>query len=532
MTSVTSAIDDINRIPVKGSKRELPEFYKPVLEQYKIYLESLELTPLAKNERIFRCRLALIKVHGLFGNRLLDLTEEEVTEVKNSITEYSDSHVRKTVKVLCDMMRYFGFTDWYSRIYRTITPETPWAKGRKGEFLFEHELRQYRNAMEVKGLREETIRKDCGRIRTMCSVLNKELGITGLEEIDERCFAVLRELMVSLTDGVRQDNIEILKRFLRESIGRDFYAEERERELLASLPAGSETESFLSELEDFLRVQHCRGLCNESIDNIRHCATIAYTVLTQRFGRLHPGDITKEMMWEVRDSFSVKDNTVKTYLSALGRMIDYFHGRNPFHEANMLWSNEEFDRTFIDRGQWKILLNNADRIQRMILVLAASLGLRRSEIARLKLSDYDGYRITVNGKGTGRHGKLVKLTVDDLLKQEIESYLDYRQEIMEGCNDLTDGSFIVKITGTRILPATRNRVSRMMEQLSEKTGITFACHTLRRFFANCLIDDGVPLEVVKSMMRHSDVKTTMIYLEDNKKRKMEAYRRHNGLILG
>ena len=87
MTSVTSAIDDINRIPVKGSKRELPEFYKPVLEQYKIYLESLELTPLAKNERIFRCRLALIKVHGLFGNRLLDLTEEEVTEVKNSITE-------------------------------------------------------------------------------------------------------------------------------------------------------------------------------------------------------------------------------------------------------------------------------------------------------------------------------------------------------------------------------------------------------------------------------------------------------------
>ncbi len=531
MTSITSTIENINRIPVKGSKRELPEFYKPVLEQYKTHLESLDLSQIARSERVFRCTLALIKIQGIFGNCNLDLSKEQVSMVKDSITEYSESHVRKTIKVLCELMKYLGHTNWYSEIYNTAPKVAPWLKGHEGEFLFEDELERYRHIQEEKGLKAATINKECSRIRMICSALNKEAGITALEDIDRNCFDLLENLTSPLSEKVRADYVELLKKFLRETIGKDFYALDRERILIDSLPPGIETETFLSEVENFLRIQRRRGLCKDSIDNNRHCLFIAYRALTQRFGKLFPEKVTKEMIWDVRDDFPVKDRTIRTYLSAFGRMVETLHGNNPYLEADMLWSNEEYERTFIDRNQWKVLLKNADRIQRMIMILAASLGLRRSEIVRLKLSDYDGCRITINGKGTGRHGKLVKLTVDDILKQEIERYLEYRQGLLNDHIDLTEGTFIVKIHGNRILPATRNRVSRMMDELSKKTGIVFACHTLRRFFANCLLDDGVPLEIVQSMMRHSNLSTTMIYLQDNKKLKTEAYRRLNGSIL-
>lgn len=47
------------------------------------------------------------------------------------------------------------------------------------------------------------------------------------------------------------------------------------------------------------------------------------------------------------------------------------------------------------------------------------------------------------------------------------------------------------------------------------------CHTLRRFYCTNLLDSGFELDVVRRMMRHSCVETTLIYVNTDP-RKLKA----------
>lgn len=67
-------------------------------------------------------------------------------------------------------------------------------------------------------------------------------------------------------------------------------------------------------------------------------------------------------------------------------------------------------------GKFSIM---ADPTEKMILYLGAGLGLRREEIATIKLSDFKGNKIMVNGKGHGR-GKLVEKEAPQSVLRAIE----------------------------------------------------------------------------------------------------------------
>ena len=69
-------------------------------------------------------------------------------------------------------------------------------------------------------------------------------------------------------------------------------------------------------------------------------------------------------------------------------------------------------------------------------------------------------------------------------------------------------------------------VAYRVRRLSERTGVDFSMHTLRRLYAMTLADAGVPLETIARMMRHESPVTTMrCYLKADPRRMDEAQAR-------
>ncbi len=65
-------------------------------------------------------------------------------------------------------------------------------------------------------------------------------------------------------------------------------------------------------------------------------------------------------------------------------------------------------------------------------------------------------------------------------------------------------------------PLTRGALASRLATLSKKTGIPFSAHTFRRFYATTLYGAGIGTDVIKCMMRHECIDTTLrCYIEAN-----------------
>ena len=163
----------------------------------------------------------------------------------------------------------------------------------------------------------------------------------------------------------------------------------------------------------------------------------------KEFGPIHPRDINYHHIRRLRNTITnLKQRTIRTYLNRLGKMLEFFYGVNPYHQADVLWFPEATERDWIFKAQWKELWNRADETERLILALGGGMGLRRSEIADIKNSDISGNVLSVRGKGSGPNGKAVTMQIPPTVMRCIDDYFVVRSSII-GEDDISDGNMLV-----------------------------------------------------------------------------------------
>ncbi len=189
-------------------------------------------------------------------------------------------------------------------------------------------------------------------------------------------------------------------------------------------------------------------------------------------------------------------------------MLDFFYGINPYLRANLIWSHEQVERDWIFKSQWETLWNDADVTERLILALGGGMGLRRSEIAGLKLSDVSDGVMTIHGKGSGTDGKIVTMRIPPTVMRSIENYKMVRESIVDCMNDISDDNLLVMSKKRRGAPSSTRFVEVVLQQLSNRTGVHVTCHMLRRFYCTRMVDAGVDMETIRRMMRHEHITTT------------------------
>jgi site-specific recombinase XerD len=157
----------------------------------------------------------------------------------------------------------------------------------------------------------------------------------------------------------------------------------------------------------------------------------------------------------------------------------------------------------LSKDEVKALLEAPKNIKhRAMLATMYGAGLRVSEVANLKVSDLDRERrvIWVRG-GKGQKDRQVMLA--EPLRDLLAAYWRWKRPkewLFPGI--LPDR------------PISTNSVFRACEKAARKAGITKSIHphSLRHAFATHLLDDGVNLLVIQTLLGHAHLKTTARYL--------------------
>jgi site-specific recombinase XerD len=146
--------------------------------------------------------------------------------------------------------------------------------------------------------------------------------------------------------------------------------------------------------------------------------------------------------------------------------------------------------------------------ERMLLQLAYACGLRGGEPLHLQVADIDSSRLVIHVRqGKGGKGRLVPLS--RRLLEELRAYWRrYRPATW-----LFPGAFPGQ-------PLNEGSLHRLCQRVVQRSGLTKAVtmHTLRHSFATHLLEAGADVVTVRTILGHSNLKTTTRYLHISTRR--------------
>jgi site-specific recombinase XerD len=145
-------------------------------------------------------------------------------------------------------------------------------------------------------------------------------------------------------------------------------------------------------------------------------------------------------------------------------------------------------------------------------------GLRRQELADLKLSDLDlEARWLKVQRGKGGKGRSIPLAPEAV--GAIADWLEFRPE--------ADHEYLLTGLGGRRLE--KNGLVRVFHEVAKRAGVDrrgVSLHTLRHTFASLLLQEGCDLVSIQELLGHADLSTTAIYLHLDAAHLQGAVERH------
>lgn len=136
-----------------------------------------------------------------------------------------------------------------------------------------------------------------------------------------------------------------------------------------------------------------------------------------------------------------------------------------------------------------------------IVLVLYHCGLRVSELCGLNIEDINFARRQLRVLGKGRRERMVPVS---------HECIDAIQLYLKTDHNFDTNAVFIKSDGQRL---TRRAVSDMLLSLSRRAGVKHTTsHTLRRSCATSLMNRGVDLELVQSLLGHQNLGTTQTYL--------------------
>lgn len=146
------------------------------------------------------------------------------------------------------------------------------------------------------------------------------------------------------------------------------------------------------------------------------------------------------------------------------------------------------------------LIDSTDTIKsRLIISLLYSTGIRVSELVNLKVQDLDLKEKTGwVRKGKGSKDRL--FVISGNLTEELKEYLETRGK---------ENKFLF----SKEKPLTTRNIQKIVQGTKNRAEISkrITPHTLRHSFATHLLEQGVDIRIIQTMLGHSSLSTTQVY---------------------
>ena len=152
------------------------------------------------------------------------------------------------------------------------------------------------------------------------------------------------------------------------------------------------------------------------------------------------------------------------------------------------------------------------RLARLIISLFYGLGLRRSELLTLKISDVDFGRKVV--RVTGKGNKMREIPIIPSLCEELLLYLEAVDVMVERKRSLTE-LLLITDSCKGLYPSYVDRL--IKSELAGVDGLTGqkSPHVLRHSLATELLNEGADLNSIKELLGHSSLAATQVYTHNS-----------------
>ena len=188
---------------------------------------------------------------------------------------------------------------------------------------------------------------------------------------------------------------------------------------------------------------------------------------------------------------------------------------NPASELELPRLEKRLPKTILTHQEAETILNLpnvTDTIglrDRAILEVLYSTGLRRMEIANLKVHDLDGERGTLMVRqGKGKKDRMIP--IGDRAILWTEKYIEASRPHLVAEPD--DGTLFL----THLYePFTVNRLTQLVRDYIKQADIgkTGSCHLFRHSMATQMHEAGMDIRFVQQQLGHADISTTQIYTQ-------------------
>lgn len=153
---------------------------------------------------------------------------------------------------------------------------------------------------------------------------------------------------------------------------------------------------------------------------------------------------------------------------------------------------------------------------KLMLRMLYETGMRRSELAGLKVSSVDFSSMTI--KVLGKRNKERLIPIENELAHNIKDYLALKEQEM-GENEW----LFVGRKGRQITPAdVYQTVRKYMTALSNADRIS--PHVFRHSFATHILNEGGSIEAIRELLGHADLATTEVYTHVTREHLKEVYK--------
>ena len=210
--------------------------------------------------------------------------------------------------------------------------------------------------------------------------------------------------------------------------------------------------------------------------------------------------------------FELKNSSINRHLEALSKMFnlciaDGLLDKNPMETISKM-KEENYKIRVLTKDEETTLFIVLDERLKPIVICALKTGMRKGEILTLKWLNIDFKNNYIELLHT-KSGKKRKIPMSKTLRKIL-------LEIKE-----TSTSEYVFVNPKTNKPYTD--IKKAFRTALDKAGIKdFVFHDLRHTFATRLIEKGVDIVVVKELLGHADISTTMIYTHSDAIRKQHA----------
>jgi integrase/recombinase XerD len=188
---------------------------------------------------------------------------------------------------------------------------------------------------------------------------------------------------------------------------------------------------------------------------------------------------------------------------------------NPASELELPRLEKRLPKHILSHQEAETILNQADLStpfgmrDRAILEVLYSTGLRRMEIANLKLHDLDSDRGTLMVRqGKGKKDRMIP--IGDRAILWIEKYVEAVRPSLVGLVD--DGTLFLTNLNE---PFTPNRLTQLVRDYvkDSEIGKQGACHLFRHTCATLMHENGADIRFIQQLLGHADLSTTQIYTQ-------------------